>query len=184
VLPALSFIEKGGSFMNIEGRIQTLRAGKAVPGGLYSDYEIFYELASRLGISLDIPKFATVKRETRSVNIKHVQNEREKRSSDLAATFAQVLFDRGVRMKHNPHLLQLTKEPFVRINALEGKKRNIREGQAIQLTANGRMITAKVKLDEKVAQGTVVVPLGFEQVPLHEWGANVLNGLEVSVSGS
>ena len=48
VLPTLSFVEKGGSFINIEGRVQTLLPGKEVPNGIHSDGEIFSILAEKL----------------------------------------------------------------------------------------------------------------------------------------
>ena len=52
VLPTLSFVEKGGSFLNIEGRIQKLKPGKSIPKGIYADSYIFVRIAHKLNHTL------------------------------------------------------------------------------------------------------------------------------------
>jgi NADH-quinone oxidoreductase subunit G len=102
-------------------------------------------------------------------------------SGDLRATFAPALFDRGERMKHNPHLIQLSKEPRVRLHPKEAQTRGIQDGEMVSIHANGNSITAKVHVDKRVAEKTVVLPLGFEEVPVQELGVNLLNGLTVEL---
>lgn len=187
VLPALSYVEKGGSFINIEGRVQTLQPGKEIPDGMYSDAEIFSQIAKKLNFTLTVdtifldalqPGRVTMKRPNQLDASKIKSSSKE---GLLTATFARALFDRGVRMKHNPHVIQLAKEPRVRIHPQEGSKRGIKDGDRVNIKADGNTISAKIKLDEGISHGTVVLPLGFEQVPVHELGANLLNGLVVEL---
>jgi NADH-quinone oxidoreductase subunit G len=49
VLPAASFAEKDGTFVNIEGRAQEIRAAIDPPGEARPDWRIFAELIARLG---------------------------------------------------------------------------------------------------------------------------------------
>ena len=87
------------------------------------------------------------------------------------ATFAPYPIRHGVRMKHDSHLSQMIKEPYARIHPREGAKRRIKDNEKIRLSAGGNSIIAKVQLDERVADGTVVLPFGFEQqIPVHELG--------------
>ena len=82
-------------------------------------------------------------------------------NGSLAATFARVLFDHGVRMKHNPHVIQLVKRTPGAAASERRIRCGIRDGDTIRISANGRNIVVRAKLDEGVAEGTVVLPLGF-----------------------
>lgn len=188
VLPTLCYAEKTGSFINIEGRVQQLKPGKAIAADVFSDGEIFIWLSQKLKNPLQIdPSFQN------ELNKGHVklpqpsqaqQNPLKPTSSSsdcLLASFATELFDRGERMKRNTQLIRLAKDPRVRINSKEASKRSLQDHQIVQLKANGIVIEAKIKRDDKIADGTLVIPLGFDQIPVHEWGMNLLNGLPIEI---
>lgn len=194
VLPTLCYVEKEGHFINIEGRLQSLLPGKELPEGIYSDGEIFTFLARKLGISLTIePSFTDriQNKEIRcidkplfidrtAVNVKSLTLP----SDSLAATFTHILFDHGNRMKHNTHLVQLAKEPYARINPIEGMKREICNHEMISLSANDHpelSITAKILLDERVPINTIVLPLGFEELPSYQLSPHLINGLPINL---
>lgn len=186
VLPTRSYIEKYGTFINIEGRAQKIQPGKEIPAGIYSDSEIFIRLADKLDFNLDVEGEWTQRQvdgnQRSGVQIPERGEGSQELGDRLLATFAHVLFDHGVRMKHNPHLLQVVKEPSIRLNPHEAAKRKIKEGDTIQLSGNGNAITAKIKLDERVADNTVVLPIGFEEIPVHELSPNLLNGIELKLN--
>ena len=196
VLPTLSYVEKGGSFMNIEHRIQKLLPGKEIPPNIYSDAEIFIKLAALLGIQnlgsgihnlgsgiqnpesrIQNPKSRIQNPESRIQNFEKSLRAEE----ELLTTFATVLFDRGERMKHNPHVAQLTKEPYARIHPREGLKKGIEDGQKIMIGTDQNTIEAKISWDDGVAENTLVLPLGFEQISVYELAPNLLSGLKVKV---
>ena len=84
-------------------------------------------------------------------------------------------------MKHNPHVINLAKEPKVRIHPDEGAKRGIHNASEVILKNNGNSITAKIAFDDRVAQGAIVVPLGFDKIPIYDLGTNPLNGLLIDL---
>lgn len=185
VLPALSFMEKEGTCINIEGRVQKIHPGKEIPNGLYTDIEIFQMIAELLRIDLTLDKnFSDFQKPKR----KEIQkNETPKNSLEIpeemvAATFAHALFDRGGRMKHNPHLIQLAREPRARLHPDEGLKRGIQDGDLIFLNHQGHSISAKVTFDKGVAEKTIVLPLGFSDLPVQELNTQLLNGLLLEIS--
>lgn len=192
VLPTLCFLEKEGSFINIDGHVQALIPGKQVPADLYSDADIFMKLATKLNfpLKLDLNFWDTLKTErrpfTRVKSLAPLSSLEEKTETEgvpgaLLASFAPVLFDHGVRMKHDVHLIHLAKEPRARLNPHEAIKRGLQEGDRVRLQANDHSIHAKVKLDEQVSIGTIVLPLGFAQVPVHDLSTNLLNGLMIDL---
>ena len=158
VLPTLSYVEKIGHFINIERRIQTLEPGKDLPKGLKSDGEIFVALAERLGHQIQIEEsFLKLFSLQRLPHLfpSSIEAKYHPIKGDLVATFAYALFDEGVRMEHNKHLIQLAKNYFVRIHPDEAAKRNIQDNDRVSI--NG--VRGKIKLDESIALGTVVLPL-------------------------
>lgn len=191
VLPTLSYVEKSGSFINIEGRIRKLKPGKVIPAETYSDGDIFLKIAHKLGLPLSLsPEFIEsltlelippFKQKPKNANAKNIAPSQEPKDGSLSASFAKVLFDQGVRMKHNAHLSKLSKQAFVRIHPLEAVKRGIKEGESLKLKVNENQILAKVKIDLAVSVGTIVLPLGFSDVPVHELGNRLFNGLIVEV---
>ena len=52
VLPVLSFVEKKGTFINIEGRLQKFYPGKQPPEHIISDGDIFEHIAQKLNLHL------------------------------------------------------------------------------------------------------------------------------------
>jgi len=193
VLPALSFVEKRGSFINLERRVQKLHPGKNIPEEIYSDGEIFKQLAQKLDrpLSMD-PHFVHVLKQGSIIQLNQSESKAplpddepslgQEQTKGLYASFAPALFDQGVRMKHNPHLLQLAKDPHVRLHPQEAEKRGIQNGGRVRISSKHHAITAKAKWDERVAAKTVVIPLGFDEVPARELNAYLMNGLLVEVN--
>lgn len=188
VLPTLSFVEKRGTFINIEGRIQKLHPGKDLLEGVYSDAAIFRLLGGQLNIldgidsrfskTLETERVSFSRPDSIEVSVKSAPLDTE---GKLTATFSSELFDRGVRMKRNTHLVQLAKHPRVRMHPSEGIKRGIQDNDRIALHVQGNKLSAKVHLDETVAESTLVLPLGFNHLPVHELSANPLNGFVIDI---
>ena len=71
VLPAASFAEKDGTFVNTERRVQWIRKAVSAPGEAKSDLEIFCELGQRLGLQgFDYSDAAEVLKEIGELNPK------------------------------------------------------------------------------------------------------------------
>lgn len=186
VLPALSFVEKTGTFINIEGRLQKLFPGKAIPADKLSDYEIFDRLAQKLNINLTMEAGFKEYLNRSRIIIRHPESitnailpTNDLNPESLKATFSKALFDNGVRMKHNVHVSELAKEPGVRIHPEEAHRRKLEENKSVTLTHRDHSITAKLNFDPGVAENTVVIPLGFDQISAYEISDNMVNGVPV-----
>lgn len=188
VLPVLCYAEKSGHFVNIEGRLLKLQPGKEIPQNVYSDGEIFQLLSQKLKINLEFDEqFTQALSQDRIILNRPSTIPSPPNPSDsmdgLKASFSRLLFDHGVRMKQNLHLVQLVKEAKVRIHPNEGKKREIQNGDLVRLSANGHSIRAKIQWDDRVAEETIVLPLTFEEVPVRELANQLLNGMTIEIAG-
>lgn len=179
VLPTLSYVEKGGSFLNIENRIQKLKPGKAIPKGVFADSYIFVRIANKLHFTLVIDEPFLNKLKPGRLHLL-----RPKRIDDitaqtppqtgLVASFAHALFDHGTRMQHNEHLIELAKTPNLRIHpsSYQGKS-----GDIVEVVAGDNIFVAPIQLDSGIAPNTVVIPLDLPIPP----GINPLNGMQVRI---
>lgn len=179
VLPSLAYVEKGGTFINIEGRPRTIMPGKEIPQGLYSDSEIFTQVGAKLGLTLSILGFQIepFKNKDFSLSVQKIPSDM-KPNGTLSASFAKVLFDNGVRMKHDPHVIKLAKEPRVRIHPFDAAKRGLKEGDGVILN---NITKTKVKLDFKVAEGAIVIPMGYAQIPVRDLSTLLLNNVPITI---
>lgn len=185
VLPTLSYVEKLGSFINIEGRVQKLRPGKDIPENSYSDGEIFLHLAHHLKMHIMIESYFAHQLRPGKLPVQHkpLQSNAgvQKKGSGLAASFAYVLFDQGVRMQHNVHVKELVKTPHARIHPSDAHDRAVKNGDKVKLTSGENSVCAYIRLDAGVSKGTIVLPLGFTELPVHNLGIQLLNGLSIDI---
>jgi len=176
VLPTLSFIEKEGTFLNIEHRAQKLKPGKAIPEGVLSDRAIFVEIAKRFKLAMpEKPHAMEFMQRTPVLSTSSLKLETSK---GLKVSYARILFDRGERMRRNTQLIGMSKDPKIRMHPEEAKKRGLTEGTLV----NVGPIQGLLKTDRNVALGTLVLPLGFPELPVEKLGHNYLNGYGLEVT--
>lgn len=186
VLPTLAFTEKKGTFINIEGRVQHVRPGKALPENVYSDGEIFLRIAQKIGIHLIFEKDFTQALENTKVTIHHpkeITSGGSVPSGNLLTTFSPALFDQGVRIQHDRHLSELTLAPKIRIHPIEAEKRNLQDGAKVKISANGNSIQGSLAIDPKTAPNTLVIPVGFKDLNPYVLSSSLVNGLSVELEG-
>lgn len=190
VLPTLSFVEKEGSFINIEGRVQQLNPGKDLPNSIYSDAEIFKQIAYKLNIILPIDKQFSDYLKSRNCQLMHPKKSELSKTApqaslsnnnSLYASFAPALFDHGVRLNHGQQIRQLAKKPTARLHPKEGAKLGLNNGDRVHVHANNHKIPATLEFDEGVALNTLVLPLGFDEIPVHDLDVHLQNGLIVEI---
>ncbi|MBA3957098.1 MAG: NADH-quinone oxidoreductase subunit NuoG [Parachlamydiaceae bacterium] len=181
VLPTFAFVEKRGHFVNIEGKLLAIQPGKDTSEGLYSDGEIFLALADLLGVAIS-SDVSTLQRTVNPISSNaSVQKSEPIAEGALRASFARALFDEGVLMTHNPHLIQLAKAPFVRVHPNEAKKRGLRHGHVVTIRSKEGFLEAKLHWDTNVAEETIVIPVGFKQIAAYELDRNLTNGIAIDV---
>lgn len=186
VLPTLSFVEKGGSFINIERRVQKLQPGKEVPENIYSDALIFKKIAEEFHVKLDVDSdFQNALNQTHVVIAEDKKSETEQINENISyglkATFAKALFDHGVRMLQNEQLVKLAKKPNFRLNKSEAIKLGLELGKQVLVKSKDGVVQGTIEIDERVADETIVLPLGFPEVPVHDLCDELYNGLPVTV---
>lgn len=188
VLPTLSFVEKGGSFITIEGRVQKLKPTKTPPKRVYSDSYIFAKIAQQFGYPLQIDEPFLDRLQEKVVIQERMFTETTANpaaaspETGLRATFTTQLFDQGNRMKHNTHLVELSKTPYFRMHPDTLAHYGLTDGAVISLEAEDNpkvSVKSVVQQDPHISADTVVVPYGFASCNAHELGLSLYNGMRV-----
>jgi NADH-quinone oxidoreductase subunit G len=150
----------------------------AIPEGILSDGAIFLEIAKRF--KLDIPEKPIP---IEFIHRTPVQSPSQKfqQKEGLKATFARALFDRGERMRRNTQLIGMSKDPKIRMHPEEASKRHLEDDALISVSNSHGSVKGKLKIDRRVAHGTVVLPLGFSEIPVENLEMHYFNGFPVDV---
>ncbi|MBA3603707.1 MAG: hypothetical protein H0W50_08720 [Parachlamydiaceae bacterium] len=85
-------------------------------------------------------------------------------------------------MLHNLRLRHLANDPKAEIHPEDGKRLGLENGANINLSHDGASIIAVVALDTRIAKGTILLPMGFEELNSNALSPNLLNGVPIVVT--
>jgi NADH dehydrogenase/NADH:ubiquinone oxidoreductase subunit G len=175
VLPATSYLEREGTTVNLEGRLQRQR--RAVPPPCPDELAWIAKLAERFGVELspytslvfdevsekcfggisfaDVGEFAELPpkgeappRETRE------PAPRSERGSGLRLVAYKPLFS-GAAVERTPELEFQKAQPEVQIARADAQSRGIRNGQTVTVSSNGTSVELRARVANDLAAGTV-----------------------------
>jgi len=176
ILPAATYTETFGTYVNANGTWQSMRGATNPPGDARPAWKIFRVLADELelgGFGYDSPEAIT--RELQG----HCSDVKLGNITDFSTVpaFASPLDSELVRAGETPiyatdpivrrsQPLQKSvdgKQAFASMHRAEMQKRLLSEGDTISISQNGSSVTLPVKLDDDVPEGCVWVPAGLPQ---------------------
>ncbi|HEV3157852.1 MAG TPA: molybdopterin-dependent oxidoreductase [Candidatus Baltobacteraceae bacterium] len=197
VLPARSAFEKTGSTTNLAGTLREVRAATAAPVGTLSDGEMLVALAAALGI--EIPSDPEISRRVREMIGVPLRGGEELSFSGRAPTpregfelvVAEHPFAGGGTSLHDARVSILRPHPQVGIAPASAQAAGVADGDIVDLTSGDRFLRdLRVRVDEDVAEGLVVVTAGLPQAPANALPAtgrvllkNIRSVREVVASG-
>lgn len=191
VFPACSFLEKDGTFTNIERRVQRVRKVVDPVGESKSDLEIAAELARALGgqlesdpprvmaeISANVSQYAGVSYDaldsgwgavwpTNGAQAKLAAVPAPEADDDPEYPFrliaARVCFHQqtGTMASRSPVLAREYPESFVEMNEGDAEKLGIRPGTLVRVSSRSGSLERRMVLSDGVSAGCVHVPLFF-----------------------
>ncbi len=191
LLPAVSFAEKTGTYTNLEGRSQRAQAAIPPVGEAKPDWQIFIELALRLGAQWTYRNSDAVAQELAEVlaDVPVTHSLPRFGWQDLPAlpsvngdgTLLLVtqdhLFVPGVTGRYSDNLRRLVAEPAVELHPAQMARLGVSDGEKVGIQANGADLTVAVKANEKLAENVVYLPDGFPDAPV-----GALLGAEATVA--
>jgi predicted molibdopterin-dependent oxidoreductase YjgC len=178
VLPGTSYLERDGSYLNLEGRVQRLRRAVIPPAP--DELAWLSKLAERFGV--DVSPYPTLVFEEVSAiafggvpfgeigeraALPPATAETERLGSDpfgvrppqsgLRLVRYRPLFS-GPAVERIPELQFQRPQPEVELAEEDGRSRGIRNGDEITLRSNGTSVTLRARLTAELRAGVLRVP--------------------------
>ncbi|MFK7852776.1 MAG: NADH-quinone oxidoreductase subunit NuoG [Granulosicoccus sp.] len=176
VLPAASFTETFGTYVNANGTWQSMRGATSPPGDARPAWKIFRVLADELeldGFAYDSPEDITRELQSHCGNVKlgnitdfaSTPAFAEPSDSDLLRAGETPIYATDPIVRRSQPLQKSVdgKQAFASMPHSEMQKRSLSEGDTISVSQNGSTVSLPLKLDNDVPEGCVWVPSGLAQ---------------------
>jgi len=190
VLPASSWAEKEGTFMNATGNIQKIpklisEAGQSIP-----DWMIFRNLARLMNKDLGLKDLADIRasiadlvvagqKEEFSPSFNPVSYEVMETVSDeypLYFVTSNVLQHSGALSVLSRNLDSVMPDAFLQINTKDAEKYHITGENFVKITSKRGSVYLKAILSDEVPEGTVFAPVHFAHAKVNTLTYPALNG--------
>jgi predicted molibdopterin-dependent oxidoreductase YjgC len=168
VFPSASFLEKGGTLLNSEGRAQGLRPAVPPPGDARPGWAILAELARRLGISEVGSTLEEIQGGMRLEQVGELPVSMRRESLPRAAADPPRLQHIPDRLGHHwlaDTLLRHTddwqrehQDRWVEFHPDDAKALELRPGWTIRVTGEGGEFTGLVRISDRVIRGSLCSP--------------------------
>lgn len=182
-LPACTFAEKEGTFIDAWGRVQQIKKAVSPVGDSRPDWQIIAGIAGRMGVPMNYNGAAEITAEIASQwpgfpeNPKYPnQNTHQFYPLALSAeTGAEqlpysllvgpVLFHSGTLSTHAQGLLTLAPAGILEINPEDMAGLQLKESDSVKITNDHITLRVKIKSSPRVPRGVVFLPGHFDGVP-------------------
>lgn len=185
ILPASSWAEKNGSFLNSEGRRQEIYKVVDATGESMPDWQILRNLGLMMGSNLGAKSFEDLSKEVKNYlsqkseetkkDIKltfHPTHYRSEEISDKEFTYTMVTRDvlqhSGIMSTRSEALRLVQAEPFLEINEKDAERHGISDGYHIKITSRRGSVYLKAKVTDAVPEGVVSTPVHFSSGMINE----------------
>ncbi|HIO91457.1 MAG TPA: NADH-quinone oxidoreductase subunit G [Leucothrix mucor] len=175
LLPASTFAETSGTFVNLEGTWQSFRAASKLPADARPTWKILRVLGNALEVAgFDYVSSEDVRselqqdmeaatRETTSNSLmqiyqKHAADSGLQRVSEVASYSVDSLVRRAVAL----HTSSADTELQVYLHSLEAEKLGLAEGSAVNVIQGSSSTVAKIAIDDSVSENCILILGGTE----------------------
>ncbi len=186
VLPAASFAEKDGTFTNMEGRAQKIKAAITPIGESRPDWQIFSALSEKMGYPMDYDDADAILKEIAQVvegcraeeekdaigdyvkiSLKDLKSMYERKEEKALTKFpfklmlGPVLFHSGKLSGYSEGPVRILPEGRLKINPNDADRLGIIEGdRALLKNVNGE-VKVKVEITDRMPEGLLFYPEHF-----------------------
>ncbi len=188
VLPASSWSEKDGTFINASGNMQRVKRIVPPAGDSLPDWQILRNLARIMGADIGAKNLQALEEE-----IKQLKSE----DRPLSLRFNPVTYSTieepdtayplriitGNLMQHSGALSVMSRslshalaDAFLQINGVDAKKYNIKDDSFVKITSRRGSVFVKARVSDEVPEGSVFVPVHFPHARINNLTYPSING--------
>jgi len=182
VLPACSWGEKEGTFMNATGLVQEMPRLLPVTGQSLPDWQIFRNLARLMNKSLGTVHLKQIRNEINDLVIMlkrsrttppafHPVPEQPQEIPDenfpLLLVISDLIQHSGTLSTESRSLANLVPETYLIINPADSEKYNVIDDEFVRLSSKRGEVLVKARVSSEVMEGTVVTSAHYPHVRIN-----------------
>jgi predicted molibdopterin-dependent oxidoreductase YjgC len=173
VLPAASWAEKDGTFMNAEGLPQPVRKMVPVTGDSIPDWQIFRNLARVMQADLRSKDLSSVQEEIALIEtaagtekwkfnpVRQITVEETDTAYPIAMVTGNIMQHSGGLSVMSKSLSHVLSDAFIQINPADAEKSKVNDGGFVKLTSRRGSVFIKARISDEVPEGMLFVPVHF-----------------------
>jgi len=173
VLPAASWAEKDGTFINGEGLPQPVKKMIPVTGDSIPDWQIIRNLARVMQADMGTSDLSSIQKEI--AETEKVEGSEKWKFHPVRQEFGEVpdteypiVMVTGNVMQHSGGLSVMSKslshvlsDAFIQINPVDAEKSNVHDGGYVKITSARGEVFIKARVSDEVPEGMLFVPVHF-----------------------
>ncbi len=181
VLPASSWAEKDGTFMNTEGVLQKVYKLANTTGQAIPDWMIIRNLALSMGKDVGVRDLTAIQEEIktnlsskeevagqRTFNpVEYTSGEEADNEYPFKLVIRDILQHSGSMSTSSKSLDLVVSEALLEINEYDAEKNNISDNSHVKVTSKQGSVFLKASVSEEVPEGTVFVPTHFPHAKIN-----------------
>ena len=179
VLPASSWSEKDGTFINAEGIKQSIHSISRASGEPVPDWQITRNLARVMGFDIGARNIISLQDEISSLEVKknpvklNFNPVRLSPDEETDEEYPVVLIT-GNLMQHSGALSVMSRslshvlgDAFLQINAADAERYNVKDESFVQVSSRRGSVFVKARVSEEVPEGSVFLPIHFPHAKIN-----------------
>ncbi|MBF0318939.1 MAG: molybdopterin-dependent oxidoreductase [Nitrospirae bacterium] len=187
VLPASSWSEKDGTFINMSGLSQEVHKIVATTGDSMPDWQILRNLARVMNVPIGADNLRTIQEEIASIKADMGQEKWRYvpvpfEPADKPDTKYPLVLVTGNLMQHSGSLTSMSmslthviSDAFVQVSPADADKYDLEDGGNAKIESKNGSATMKTRISEEIPAGMIFVPLHF-----FRWRVNELTSVTQS----
>jgi NADH-quinone oxidoreductase chain G len=188
VLPAASWAEKDGTFINNEGLPQPVKKMIPVTGDSIPDWQIIRNLARVMQADIGTNDLKTIQAEIAEITSdegtkKWKFHPVEQEFGETPSAEYPIMMVTGNVMQHSGGLSVMSKslshalsDAFVQINPIDAEKSKVHDGAFVKITNDRGEVFIKARVSDEVPEGMLFVPVHFPHARVNSLTYVTTNG--------
>ncbi|MBF0515543.1 MAG: molybdopterin-dependent oxidoreductase [Nitrospirae bacterium] len=184
VLPASSWSEKDGTFINMSGISQEINKIVATTGESMPDWQILRNLARVMNVPIGADSLKAIRQEIDEIKVSlplekwkfapvpFEMNDNPDAKYPLVLVTGNLMQHSGALSAMSTSLTHVISDAFVQVSAQDADKYLLEDGGNAKVESKNGSATMKVRISEEIPEGMIFVPLHF-----FRWRVNELTSV-------
>lgn len=173
VLPASSWSEKDGTFINAEGIAQKVNKIIESSGEQVPDWQILRNLARIMGTDIGAKNITSLQEEIQNIRcneghpgkkfnpVRYAPDENTDKEYPLYMVTGNLMQHSGALSIMSRSLSHVLADAFLQINMADAEKYHVKDDTFVKVASRRGSVFVKARVSEEVPEGTVFVPVHF-----------------------